>query len=332
MKDLKTANRLIEKIAKEYKEITPITLKDISLFEKFFEKEPHTYGNSWTYITQGMYGIGPQGLGYKYYDGKNLAAVCVYPKVEQPNTYCFYWIRPMGNQILDIIEKYSKKLLKTYSTPTYVKKIFKDRFEYLKKREFKDILTFPWHTHFPSEDDTFPEQVYDVQYTTSLLQSPPRTSNIRKSYRKAICIEKNNKVVMDNYNFKKDAWQITNNFFNSSYIKHKKINVSSPDDYYNSIFKNPQRNNLIHNVFYVNNEPVGFYIGENQGSDTTAIYALITLRDKIEYLSDYVFFKLIEKCQTRYLNLGGSEDEGIHKFKLKFKPVYELKMYWVSYN
>lgn len=331
MKNLAKVNKLIEDIAKKDKRITPVTLKDLPLFQKFFKKEPHTYGNSWTYVTQGMYGIGPYGLGYKYYDGENLSAVCIYPKIEQPDLYCFYWVRPMGKGILDIIDIYAKQLLKTQSLPTYAKKIFIKQFEYLQKKGFRDTSKFPWHSSSPSEDDTHPEQIYSVKRTLSLLSKPPRTSNIRKSYRKALKIEKNNKVTISDKDFERIAWQITVNFFNSDYIKNKKINVSDETDYYNQIFNPLKKNTISRTIFYINNEPLSYYIAEQQDTNYTSVYALITLRDRIEYLTDYMYFKLLEICTTQYLNMGGSEDEGIHNFKRKFKPISENQMKWTAY-
>ncbi|MBI3366120.1 hypothetical protein HY041_00635 [Candidatus Roizmanbacteria bacterium] len=332
MKNLSKANKLIEDIAKKDKRITPITPKDLPLFQKFFKKEPHTYGNSWTYVTQGMYGIGPHGLGYKYYDGKNLSAVAIYPKIEQPDIHCFYWVRPMGQGILDVIDIYAKNLLKIQSIPTYVKKIFKNQFDYLCKKGFKDTSKFPWHTSCPSEDDTYSEQIYEVKKTLLLLSSPPRTSNIRKSYRKSMHIEKDKKIIITDNSFEEVARKVTKDFFNSEYIKNKKVNVSDENDYYNPIFANKKNNALIKKFFYINNIPLAYFIGERQKKDYTSIYVLISLRDRIQYLSDYVYFKLLEISQTKYLNLGGSEDEGIHKFKKKFKPVRSNKMYWATYH
>ncbi len=171
--------------------------------------------------TRRLYGIGPYGLGYKYYDGKNLSAVCVYPRIERPDVYVFYWIRPMGQEILDIINKFAKHLLETYSMPTYVKKIFQIQFEYLQKQGFRNMTGFPWHSICHSEDNTYPEQIYNVKKTLSLLSTPPRTSNIRKSYRKAMQIEKKYTITMNDKDFTKIAWKITKDFFNSRYIKNK---------------------------------------------------------------------------------------------------------------
>lgn len=330
IKNLTVANQLIQQIAAEDQRITPITPDDFNLFQHFFTQEPHTYGNSWTYVTQGLYGIGKNNLGYKFYDGKNLSAVCVYPKIENPNIYVFYWIRPMGKTIINIISNFAQSLLIKNLLPTYTKKIFKNQHDLLLKNGFSDVKFFPWHSACPSEDDTYPEQIYDVKYTLNLLEKPPRTSNIRKSYRKSKLIEKNHHVKIHQKNFNANAWKLTQDFFNSDYIQTKKINVSSKFDYYNPIFNNPIRSSLEKKVVYIDNVPLGYYIAEKQNEDYSSIYALIILRDKIQYLSDFLIFNCLENCKTNYLNIGGSEESGIHKFKLKFKPTKEVKTYWAT--
>jgi len=72
MRDLKKANQLISEIARENKYISPVSLKDFDLFQRFFKREPHTYGNSWTYVVQGKYGIGPYGFGTNFISQKRL--------------------------------------------------------------------------------------------------------------------------------------------------------------------------------------------------------------------------------------------------------------------
>ncbi len=107
MVDLSEVNKILDEIASSDPRISPVTLDDYALFQRFFDKEDkHTYGNSWTYVTQGVYGVGPNNLGYKYYDGDRLSIVALYPRIENPNVDMFYWIRPMGRGVEKIISDY----------------------------------------------------------------------------------------------------------------------------------------------------------------------------------------------------------------------------------
>ncbi len=328
MKNLARANKLLREIAKKDKKITPVTPKDEELFLKFFKTEPHTYGNSWIYVTQGMFGIGPYGLGYKYYDGKNLSAVAIYPKIEQQDLHCFYWVRPMGPEILEVIDVLAKTILKHYSIPTYVKKIFKDQAINLKKRGFKNTSGFPWHSSCASEDDTFPEQIFEVKKTIELSQTLPRKKHLKKSVIRVNQLKSNHNIKVHDLD-QEEAWKLTKEFFHSNIINEKKINISDEFDYKNMILNNNFKN-VIKKMVIVDDIPLGYYIMEKQNNLYSSLYGLIVLRNKLKYLVDYMLLYVFNNTQTPFLNIGGSEDEGLDKFKKKYYPTSEQKMYWVT--
>lgn len=329
-KNLSHANRIMHDLCKKDKRFTPITNKDYDLFNSYFQKEKHTYGNSWTYITQGVYGIGPQNLGYKFYDGKNIAVVCVYPKMENPEINVFYWIRPMGDSVLDKIGDYSQSLLNNIGIYTYVKKIFYSQFEYLKKNGFKDISYFPWHSACPSEDDTYSEQIFDVKETIKKIKALQNKKYLKKMLLRSSRQQEEYNIQLRDDDFSKNAWNIANEFFHSKNTRRKKINLSCEDDYYNMIFEKEKRNNLYKKIIFSNNQPLGFFVIEKQDNTYSSFYALLILRDRIKILPDYIWIYIFNHLETPFFNAGGSEDEGIHKFKRKFFPVKEQKMYWAT--
>ncbi|PIZ56538.1 hypothetical protein COY23_03030 [bacterium (Candidatus Torokbacteria) CG_4_10_14_0_2_um_filter_35_8] len=333
--DLDKANRLIKEIASRNKYITPITMEDFDLFQRFFKKEKrHTYGNSWTYVTQSMYGIGENNLGYKYYDGKNLSAVLIYPKIEQPDIHAFYWIRPMGPTILDATDTFSKDLLENQRIPIYVKKIFKEQYDILKRRGFKDTLSFPWHTEMPSEDDTYPECILNVKKTLTISKTVPKRSRLRRAlqYYRKFNGDKNIKIDSI-YNNEEHAWKLVKEFFTEQHFRNP-YNISSPYNYYNIIYNTPNKNNFIKNIIFYNNKPVGFSAAEIQNNTYSSLYATITIREVGNSLADYIIFSVLnilrEKKKIKYLNLGGSEMKSLDKFKLKYRPEKKQKMYWVT--
>ncbi len=333
MRNLTRANKLIGNIAKKHKEITPISLKDISLFEKFFKKEPHTYGNSWTYVTQGMYGIGPYGLGYKYYDGKNLSAVCVYPKLEHPNIFCFYWVRPMGNQILNIIDEFSKDLLKTKSMPTYVKKIFKEQFLFLKKKGFKDPAKFPWYSKCPLEDDSLPELIVDIDLLLKEISTNKKSKRLKRIMKNYLSFPLEHEVKIRDINKtnSKKIWKATIDFFVYRKENPNEYMISREYDFYNMIFY-PCRNRLrMAKEIIIGKETVGFYSAEIQSDKTAGIYGVILHRYKYKNLTEYAMidaFLNLKKKGVKYINLGGSEYQGVEDAKLKYHPSIIQPMYW----
>jgi hypothetical protein len=327
------ANRLIEEIAATNKNITPISQTDYPLFQQFFSCQNHTYGNSWSYITQGMYGIGRNKLGYKYYDGENLSAVCIYPKIEQPKINIFYWIRPMGKTILQKIVDFSRHLLIKRNLPTYVKKIFKEQFNYLKIKGFKDISKFPWHTSAPAEDDTYPEIIINVKET---LSNKSRTRELKNSFKRFNGLNKIITVSLaKSAQDLTEAWKMVNKFFKQK-ITSLTSNISTKYDYYNIIFSPPLRNYTLF-LIKTNNSDIkatcGFFNVARQTAKFFSSYAALMLRKKYKNLND---FSIIYTCKYifqrggEYLNVGGSETEGLHVFKRKFAVENENKMYFAS--
>lgn len=329
MKDLTIANGLIEKLAKQNKYISAITLDDFELFQKFFQKEKHTYGNSWTYITQGMYGIGPANLGYKYYDGTNLSAVCIYPKIEDPNLQVFYWVRPMGPSIFDVIVDFSTNLLKEKKIPTYVKKIFKDQYDFLKQHRFKDTTEFPWHSICPSEDDTYPEIILDIKQTLHNSISSRSIKNTLKRYRR-ISKEINVQNIITTEE-KEKGWIVGKNFFRQK-LSALGLNISSPEDYFNPIFLSTSEKR---NIFLIMHEDraIGIFDLEKLQDCYYTSYMGLMMREKFRNLNEFsVIYSahLISQQGGTYLNLGGSEIEGLDEFKNKFVVAEKNQMYWAS--
>jgi hypothetical protein len=327
--DLSQANEILEGIARDDDRFSPVVPEDKKLFEKFLKDEPHSYGNSWMYLTQGLYGIGPGKIGYKFHDGKNLSMVCIYPKIEQ-DQLMFYWIRPMGPGILPIIKEFSDQLLEKYSIFTYIKKIFPKQHQQLKELGFNDISFFPWHSASEAEDDTYPEVIFDVGKTLVHLTEDNRNSNFRKMYRRVKRLHKLYKVEFVEDGFKEIAWDITNKFFDYDLIKNNDKNVSRPGDYFNLIFSGPSSDDLDRRIIMIDGKPLGYYVLKKQNDEFSSLYAQINLREELKYLSEIVFFEILEKCTTPKINLGGSENSGIDEFKKKFKHSDENQMKWLT--
>lgn len=335
MKDLTKANELIKKIAEKNSHITPITPTDFDLFQEFFEKERHTYGNSWTYITQGMYGIGPHNLGYKYYDGENISTLCIYPKADNPNIYACYWVRPMGPKILKIISTFSKQLLKENNMPTYVKKIFEDQFEFLVKQGFKNTSYLPWHPLSPSEDDTYPEQIINIEETLQLAENAKKNTRLHRTY-KYYKFFKSEDILRFFPIYEKQivAKKVLLHFFDNIHLV-KKHNFSNPEDYFNIIEQPINNNKKLDYLIYQHEDAVGFCFVGKQTNNYASLYATITLRDLSNHIADYLIFKLLYDLKEQgimYLNLGGSEDETLYLFKKKFRPKIEQQMYWATFT
>ncbi|MHA1492049.1 MAG: hypothetical protein ACTSRI_20655 [Promethearchaeota archaeon] len=332
-KKLEKVNGIMQKIAQDNEYITPIVPSDYGLFEAFFDKEErHTYGNSWLYVTQGAYGIGPEKLGYKYYDGKNLCTLALYPKIEQPNTIMLYWIRPLGETMLSVIVDLAEKIKQKYGVCSYVKKLFPDQYEFLLKNGFKSAFEFPWHSTAPLEDDTYPELIYDRIGTLDALSNPTNRTQLGRTLKEIRKFKCDNKVEITSNDFETRAWNVANTYFTTHNSISNKPNLSSSFDYYNMIHVDHSCHpDIEKKILLVNEKPVGFYIMmRNAKFNVTSIYSYITLRQHYKYLTDLLKLFVLETENTKYINSGGSEDIGIYAFKQKYLPVRENIMCWTT--
>lgn len=332
MRDLARANDLISRIAQQYTTITPITPEDFELFQSFFSKEPHSYGNSWTYITQGMYGIGPHKLGFKYFDGKNLSAVCAYPKVENPDQQVLFWIRPMGPTMMQILAEISKEVHTTFGCNVYAKKLFKEQNDTLLNLGFRDASVFPWHSLYPMEDDTFPEQIYDVSRTIDLAEHSDKGTKIHRSHRYYKSIQNQPEITSQPaFDHVDEMKTVIDSFFQND-PKVKSVNISNPFDYYGLLTRHPNAD-MLGKLYYFMGKPISFYSIEVQHGGVASQYATLSLREDSNHIVDYMMFDIFYTLRDRgigWLNLGGSETETLDEFKKKYHPKREVQMYWVT--
>lgn len=331
MKDVKFANQVLNSISKNNSNFSKIEPSDKELFDRYFKNERHTYGNSWVYLLQNMYGIGDNNLGFKYYDGENLSAVCVYPKIEEPSTLVFYWIRPMGKNIIKVLIEQSKIIKDRFNLPVVVTKIFPDQAdELIKSQSFGSIENFIWHSSAPAEDDTYPEIITDVKET---LSNASKKDSIKKALKQYEKINKKVKVLDVNTDkYEEEAWSIAKKFFKQS-ITSLSHNISTEFDYYNIIFNRPKldKNYYLKLIVHENN-PVGFFDIYLMDEKYACTYASLMLREKIPNLDDFATIytcKLLDETGHRYLNVGGSETEGLNYFKNKFQVHSVNTMNWV---
>jgi len=133
------------------------------------------------------------------------------------------------------------------------------------------------------------------------------------------------KSVFDN---RDDTKRLIQRFFDQrGYI------ISIPEDYYNLIEHAQKDNTYVENILYLNNKPAGMYFAELQSKDMASLYATITDREIDNHATDTMIFYLLHALKSagvQFLNLGGSESKTLDEYKLKFKPVKQIKKYWVT--
>jgi hypothetical protein len=273
--------------------------------------------------------MGENGLGYKYYDGESISAISMYNKLDNDSQLAVYWVNPKGARILEIIANHAKRILQEFGIHTYVKKIDEVTYKQLLDLGFKSTGENPWLREIHSEDDTYPEAILEVKNTFSVAERLGNTRQLKRALKIFKSYLKNDEIeIKDVSENKEDAWFIVNKFFKERYS-----NISSPNDYFNLIFREYDES-VIRKVLYYKNQPAGFFFVKIQNPIYASLYASITLRAITNSISDFLYFSVLarlRKMGVKYLNLGGSEIISLKEYKDKFKPIKYIQHYWATF-
>jgi hypothetical protein len=321
---------------KQGKLVTPITIKDFSLFRKF----KNGYKNTLTYNAQAVNGWNPKGeskhrLGLKYYDGDNLLTIGHF----QRNGSKHFHLIPCESSIQKIKEL-AKILFEISGSSVYIKKIGKEQRDTLliASAFFEVNEDDGWSENAPLEDDTHPEQIIDSETILEELDKTRKQSQVKDTYVRAIKrYVDSGRLKVEYYDStntrqRKDALRIVQKFFDIQ--EERKNNLSVPEDYFNIVNLKPAGVDYFSSIFYVDEKPAAFYFAE-RAEEIVHVYANLTLRDEFRYLSEFILIHLLQeafKKGVKKANLGGSETKGLDDFKRKFKPIGQNKMYWLLFK
>lgn len=269
----------------------------------------------------------------KYYDRRNLAAMGYFQRYTGDSHFHLIPCEARTEKVKELAEL----LFQISSSSVYIKKISqRQRDELLSIPDFKVVdQTNGWYQEAPQEDDTFPEQILEVKITLTELLKSRKESQVKdkyvralRRYGKELQIEQYN---ADNQEQRRIAFRLVDKFFAIQEEKDK--HLSLPQDYFNLIGIKPLHTAYWSSLFYIEKGPAAFYFAERHGN-TAHLYANITLHDRFPYLSEFIIIHLLQeitKAGVQKMNPGGSETVGLDRFKQKFKPIEEKKMYWVLY-
>lgn len=317
--------------------VSPTTDKDRKVFRDFLIKEKtKTYGNSFYYLCQAANGTGEQKLGLKFFDGEMLASIGIFNRSSLGGGWHFHIIHPTGRVDVKKLNGLTKVMLEISGNPVYIKKVSPEQQNKLLSAGFSSIETYPWHAQAIEEDDTFPEQILDIDQVLNDATGPGKR-DLKDKYQRV-----NNKYgkLLTTQDLSeenaKDAQEIVKKFF--GYLEIKELHISQPTDYDNIINHPPLGTNgkaYFSQILYLNNNPIAFFAAEPVSNNAVGLFANITLHQQVPYLSEYLIVhicKLLKHAGFKYLNLGGSETGGLFQFKDKFSPVEYRKMHWLVYK
>ena len=298
-----------------------------------------SYADTWCYLTQAAHMEAFDApLGLKYSDGKTIIILGVFirPADTQQREHV-HIIRPSGSWKPELIRDIAKYAYSLTGTPVYLKKLSENQLETLKTIGFEDAYDYPWHDRAPEEDDTYPEIIISLDtFVRSLTKGSD--SEIRRKYQKYNKVFKSELVFTPYKALDEEiAADIVDDFFSERYPQH--AGISDPSDYINMIQHSnrvsPEQFGIHSWIVQLQGAPVGFFVAERTSNkETCGLYASIVLYRDIEHLgkgiSEFIWancFLRLHEAGIKYVNLGGSESIGLHRFKEKFMRVADGKSY-----
>lgn len=324
-------------IEKKIKEITPVTINDYKIYKSFFLKSfkkeyKAPYSFSWAYITQAARGTG-HGLGLKFYTQDCLITIGIHKGH-------FVIIRPLGNY-KKYLSNLLKELVNVSKTPVYIKKLTPPEEEKLKESGIyflKARENYPWSAEWPEDDDTFPEIIIEIDKVLEYEKIPnPKLKNLRSDIHRFLNLKINPKLVLYQKEMYKEVFSYLRKFFGGD----KNKDASFANAYKNMLINLPyNRSNFFSYVYYIGNEIVGYFFAERINGESAGLYASTGYPEKkngepkYPGLTPYLHIKMMEQLkqfEIKYLNLGGSEVESLHRFKLKFQPIEKRKINLLIY-
>lgn len=314
--------------------ISPFTDEDERLYFSFLneisKKEPFLYSNSWPFICQiARYNS------KRYYDGKSL--ITIIGKKYNPNY--FEIVKPLG---LDPIKKViflCKVLNKISSRPILIRKLTKEQFMILKKKGYKEPS---WQTNLLEKlpDDVYPQPICNIEYILSLKGKKYSALRQRLNYFKKL----NSKAQIFCEQLKKDALCVLDKWKASfvSRFKNRRYKLPINNSYYfdpylifiEKFAKRIDNENYFSIIVYINSNPVAFSFYGKISSFCISQYA--NLADtRFKGLSEYLTYETLKIAHSqgfKYVNLGGSETETLHRYNMKFGPFKFIKEYYIIYE
>jgi hypothetical protein len=317
----------------------PIDWDDQQVYQAFFQAASGAavYANSWTYITQACRGLG---LGWKYLDGDRLISV------GRHNGH-FVVVNPLGiadNRLGTVLAT----LRELSSRPVFIKKASNDHAAAL--TELGCVRAHPegyrWDEEAYADDDTFPELIVDLDVSLGYARRPAEwfeqyrvvrngagvanSASTRASYRqfrryvlKGAAAPTPCEVMPYRPNLLQAIERWIGDYFGSERPEAPRVY----DNLLASLRRGIRENSEFCFVVGVPDsaEILGVIFAERVDACSAAVYARL-IRRAYPGLPEYAMAQALGRLREagiRRVNLGGSENSGLHIFKKKLAPIEE---------
>lgn len=293
--------------------VSRLTRLDRAIFENMLKRtDSIDYSDCWAYLVQSTF-FG----GFKFYDGKNFVAFTTHV----PGSSIFVITKAVGSNPRQAILQLARVLAERSGEKVIVKNLSEYDHEFLLRNGLEDYREGDgWNQFYKYDDETFPEPVVNLNEVLSLNGSKLKRLRFRlrhftgqlvvKSYAPAVDFPAVEKLLSEWGEDVKQRYKemlAVDDVFLHSVALHRQFALQ------------PEGTPLL---FTLNSEPVGFAMYVPISSQAVALYSLFC-DNSCDGLSEHVYFETLKKAREagfRYCNLGGSEFETLHNYKLKFAP------------
>lgn len=295
--------------------ISKFTFTDYPKFIKHFNEEKKRYSSSWLYTLRAARDeLGK--LSFKFSHKKLLFTISKRKNV-------IYIGKPFGlsEDNIDEFFKVIDYLRRTNKESILVKKLSPEFGSKIRK-EFDCREDFEAHSTL-FEDEAYPEKIVDLN---NLFET--KYSNIIKAkpLRRGVNRYKNSSGAFTMKSFDNED-KIDSNLIFKVLEKVSRKNIDKKLAYsslLNYVISTKNRNSrIILRIYHTENKFHGLYLLEKLSQDSLGFYCGLT---SIEYpgLTEYLDYLVLQEAFLngyRWVNLGGSETEGVYKYNKKFLPI-----------
>lgn len=321
--------------------IKPLTPTAWQAAAKLFDsKATPDYADTWTYLTQAANGydleLSPTG-----YCAKSTRAFCVAGIFARPfsGKLAVHLINPAGPRAAALVTKLCAEVRAVSNCAIYVKKADAELIHELEEAGgFSWSESMAWHSQAPQEDDTFPELLLEVDRSLALFETG-RLNQARDKYARFLSRTRTREVAWYPLTQKRyaEARAVVDRFFDFKAEEH--IDISKPCDYENMFLNSSESWNsegVVRQICCIDGKAAALLVMERIGkSSALGLYCNLALYQDHKYISEFVIHRALKVARERgfrYLNVGGSESEGLHAFKMKFLPVDKEERKWLVYS
>ncbi|MDP3742393.1 MAG: hypothetical protein Q8R15_03700 [Candidatus Micrarchaeota archaeon] len=291
---------------------------DKATFEKMLKLDNSMdYSDCWAYLIQSTF-FG----GFKFFDAKNFVAFTTF----NPASTVFCITKAVGSNPRQAVLSLARVLKERSGEKVIVKNLSEYDHEFLLRNGFEDYREGDgWNKFYKYDDDTFPEPVIDLNELVSMKGGKLKLLRYRlKQFSGPLEVKAYNPSI-DFLNAEKllEKWRKDIEKRYSEMLKDDDVFLHSVA-LHRKFMLEPIGNAFL---FTSSGVPVGFSLLVQVSAQAVALYSMVC-DNELDGLSERIHFETMKKAYEvdfSYCNLGGSEFESLHNYKLKFAPFTFIK-------